>query len=299
MKIAAIAFTDRGQAWEEKLGFAVSRGIPVREWTAANFSAADALLFIGAAGIAVRAVAPYIKDKTRDPAVLVMDEAGRFVVPVLSGHIGGGNRLAEELARRTGAQPVLTTATDVRGLPAIDTWAAEQGHAIENPEAIRAFAAAQLAGEHVGVAVTERTLEPPFPVTLYVRPRTLILGTGCKRGIGAGDYERFALEFLRYCGVSLLSVRALATIDRKKDEAALHAFCGKYRLPLFTYTAEALAAVPGVFAGSDFVRETVGVDNVCERAAAAAGAVLLQGKTAYEGCTFALAREKDGEEEGC
>lgn len=149
------------------------------------------------------------------------------------------------------------------------------------------------------MAVTERTVEPPFPVTLYVRPRTLILGTGCRRGIGADAYERCALDFLRYCGVSLLSVRALATIDRKKDEAALQAFCGKYRLPLVTYSAEALAAVPGVFAGSDFVLKTVGVDNVCERAAAAAGAVLLQGKTAYDGCTFALARAESGEEEGC
>ena len=299
MRIAAIAFTERGQAWEEKLGFPVTRGEAVRGWTEQNFAMADALLFIGAAGIAVRAVAPHVKDKTTDPAVLVMDEAGRYVVPILSGHIGGANALAEAIAARTGAQAVLTTATDVRGLPAIDTWAARQGHAIENPEAIRAFAAAQLSGERVGVAVTEDVVPPPFPVTLYLRPRTLILGTGCRRGIDAAAYEAAALDFLRYCGDSLLSVRALATIERKKEERALLLFCKKYRLPLLAYTAEALSAVPGRFTASAFVRETVGVDNVCERAAAAEGAALLQGKTAYDGCTFALAKLREETERGC
>ena len=98
------------------------------------------------------------------------------------------------------------------------------------------------------------------------------------------------MDFLRSCGVSLLSVKALASIDRKKDEGAFRYFCDKYRLPLMTYSAEELKAVPGVFAHSDFVEKTVGVGNVCERAAVlASGGVLLTGKTVMEGMTFALA----------
>ena len=142
MNIRAIAFTEKGQGWQEKLGFPVT------------FAEADALLFIGACGIAVRAIAPLCRDKAADPAVLVMDEMGRHIIPILSGHIGGANDLALLLAERTGAEPVLTTATDVRGVPAIDSWAMKNDCAIENKAAIQAVSAAALAGKSVGVAIT-------------------------------------------------------------------------------------------------------------------------------------------------
>ena len=294
MKISAIAFTEKGQSWSAALGIPVDRGIPVMQWARQHFDDSDALLFIGACGIAVRAIAPLVKDKTTDPAVVVMDEAGQHVIPLLSGHIGGANALAMRIAEMTGAAPVVTTATDVRGIPAIDAWAVEKDCAIENPAAIKPFSAAALAGQAVGVAITERTIQPPFPVTLFLRPRTLVLGAGCKKDTDPAVFEEKALDFLRQCGVSLLSVKALATIDLKKGEAALNRFCDKYRLPLLTYSADALRAVPGVFAHSDFVEKTVGVGNVCERAALlASGGVLLMGKTAQAGVTFALAGEKE------
>ena len=294
MILRAIAFTEKGQAWSDTLGVPVDRGIPVMKWAADHFGEADALLFIGACGIAVRAIAPLVKDKTTDPAVVAMDEAGQFVIPLLSGHIGGANALAKQIASLTGATPVITTATDVRGVPAIDSWAVENDCAIENVKAVKNVSAAALAGRSVGVAITEREIRPPFPVTLFLRPRTLCLGVGCKKGVEPAAFEENALAFLRECGVSLLSVKALATIDVKKDEKALNAFCEKYHLPLQTYSAEELRAVPGRFAHSDFVEKTVGVGNVCERAAVkSCGGALLMGKTAREGMTFALAGEKD------
>lgn len=293
MKLCAIAFTEKGQSWEKALGIPVERGVPVMEWTKNHFYEADALLYIGAAGIAVRAIAPFVKDKTSDPAVLVMDEAGRHVISLLSGHIGGANALAEKIALLTGAEPVITTATDVRGIPAIDSWAVSQDMAIENPSAVKAVSASLLAGRSVGVAITERTIRPPFDVTLYLRPRTLVLGAGCKKGVDAETFEKNALAFLRENGVSLLSVRALASIDVKKDEEAFLHFSQKYRLPFLTYDADELKNAAGVFAHSDFVEKTVGVGNVCERAAVLASAgALLVGKTVYEGMTFALAGDE-------
>ena len=139
MNIRAIAFTEKGQSWQEKLGFPVTRGVPVMQWAREAFADADALLFIGACGIAVRAIAPLCRNKAADPAVLVMDEMGRHIIPILSGHIGGANDLALLLAERTGAEPVLTTATDVRGVPAIDSWAMKNDCAIENKAAILAL----------------------------------------------------------------------------------------------------------------------------------------------------------------
>ena len=294
MILKAAAFTTRGAAWGEKLGFPVERPERVMDWAAQAFSASDALLFIGATGIAVRAIAPHLRSKLRDPAVVVMDEMGRHVIPILSGHIGGANELAIAIAEKTGAEPVITTATDLNGLSAIDTWAVQNDCAIENPEAISAVSAAALDGRRVGVMITERLLTPPFPVTLVLRPRTLVLGAGCRRGVNGGRFEEYALNFLKSCGVSLLSVRALATLDRKADEPALINFCNKYRLSFLTYTAEELRAVPGEFAHSNYVEEVVGVGNVCERAAVlASGGRLLMGKTRYEGVMLALSGEEN------
>ena len=293
LTLRAIAFTDKGQSWAQILGIDVDRGIPVIEWAKEYFYKADALLFIGAIGIAVRAIAPLVKDKTTDPAVIVMDEAGQHVIPILSGHIGGANALAKKISSLTGATPVITTATDLQGLPAIDKWAVDNNIVIENPYAIKTVSSQALAGKSVGVAITERTIQPPFEVTLYLRPRTLVLGVGCKKGISPDFFEKKALEFLRFNGVSLLSVKALASIDLKKDESALCHFCNKYHICLLTYDAQVLRAIPGTFTHSDFVEKTVGVDNVCERAAVkASGGILLTGKTEYEGITFALAGEE-------
>ena len=294
MTVHAIAFTQRGQSLEGALGIPVDRGVPVMKWTQEHFDTADALIYIGAAAIAVRAIAPHIKDKTTDPAVLAIDEAGKYVIPLLSGHIGGANALAVEIAKKIGAEAVITTASDIRGLPAIDVWATQNDCAIENPEAIKAFSARVLAGRSVGTAITERSIVPPFAVTLFLRPRTLVLGAGCKKGIDKYCFEKCALDFLKTNGLSLLSLKALATIDIKKDEAAFRYFCDKYALPLMTYDALTLRALPGTFAHSDFVEKTVGVGNVCERAAVcASNGRLLVGKTKYEGLTLALAGDEN------
>ena len=294
MRIRAIAFTEKGQSWQNMLDFPVERGVPVMQWAREAFADADALLFIGACGIAVRAIAPLCRDKTVDPAVLVMDEMGRHIIPILSGHIGGANDLALLLAQKTGAEPVLTTATDVRGVPAIDSWAVKNDCAIENKGTIQAVSSAALAGKPVGVAITEREIRPPFPVTLFLRPRTLTVGVGCKRGTDAAHLESCFRAFLHENGMSPLAVRAIATIDIKKDETAILVLCEKYRFPLQTYSAAELNAVPGVFAHSDFVMKTVGCGCVCERAAVlAGGGRLLVGKTAMEGVTFALAGEEN------
>lgn len=290
VNLRAAAFTPRGLAWEARLGAPVEKPQDVMAWARDAFSQDRALLFIGACGIAVRAIAPLVHSKLTDPAVLVMDELGRHVIPILGGHLGGANQWALEIAGRTGAQPVITTATDLNGLPAIDLWAKEHDCAIQNPQAIKKVSGAALAGEKVGVAITERLMsQAPFPVTLVLRPRTLVLGAGCRRGVAREHFEQCARHFLDRAGVSLLSVRALASIGQKQDEEALTAFARRYQLPFLTYSAQALAAVEGQFAHSQRVLDAVGVDNVCERAAVLAGGRLLLGKTIYQGVTLALA----------
>lgn len=121
-------------------------------WTAAAFSDSDALIFVGACGIAVRAIAPRIRDKTVDPAVVVVDEKGKYSIPLLSGHLGGANDLALEIAGIIGAEPVITTATDLNHRFAVDMWAKENRLQIEDMWLAKEVSAAVLRGETVGVA---------------------------------------------------------------------------------------------------------------------------------------------------
>lgn len=263
------------------------------EWAGVFFRKAGAFVFVGACGIAVRAVAPHITSKLKDPAVIVIDEAGRFVVPILSGHVGGANELAREIAGLLGAQAVITTATDVNNLPAVDEWAVKHNCEIQNPDAVKHVSGSLLEGHSVGVAVSELDVPAPFPVTLWLRPRVLVLGAGCHRGISPEMFESSAADFLNGAGVSMLSLKSLASIDLKASEPAMIDFSKKHNIPFITFGAGELQAVQGRFSSSERVMYAVGADNVCERAAVLAagnGAVLLRSKCIYEGITFALAR---------
>ena len=157
MICAYIAFTARGLALAQRLAAAcpgsVARGgadgVPLADWTARQFAQSDALIFVGAAGIAVRAIAPHCRSKAADPTVVVLDEGGQFAIPLLSGHLGGANDLARWLAAVCGAVPVITTATDVNGLFAVDLWAKAQNCAVLEPERIKRVSGALLAGQTV------------------------------------------------------------------------------------------------------------------------------------------------------
>ena len=272
----------------------------VGDWAERWFPRADALVFVCACGIAVRAIAPHVRDKAEDPAVLVLDERGQYVIPLLSGHIGGANALARRVAALTSGAAVITTATDVNGLVAVDEWAVENDCAIENLGAVKQVSSAILEGRPVGVAVTEQEQPAPWPVTLWLRPRRLVLGAGCRRGVAPEAAAKAAADFLESAGVSPLSLRAVASIDLKRDEQALIALAERYGVPFLTFSADALRAVPGRFSASERVRLVTGVDNVCERAAvlAAGNGVLLRSKTLYPGTTFALARRRPAHEDG-
>ena len=327
MTVAVIAFTRRGAELGRKLAAALGGALyaPARfaadagaepvpalaAWTAARWEDSDALVFVGAAGIAVRAVAPHVRDKFTDPAVVSVDEAGRFAVPLLSGHVGGANELALRVAELTGGQAAVSTATDVNGLFAVDVWAKGNGLVITDRALAKEVSAALLEGKAVGFAsdcghpcpagltqgpaeigvwVTARTGAGPFSRTLRLAPKGLILGVGCRRGTERAAIEEAAAEAL--AGYEPLAVAAVATIDLKKDEPGLLAFCAARGLPLLTFSAGELSAAAGDFTPSDFVKGVTGVDNVCERAAAAAGGRIVVPKLAKNGVTASVAEKR-------
>ncbi len=286
------------------------------EWTRENFSKA-ALIFVGATGIAVRAIAPYIKGKTVDPAVLVVDERGNYVISLLSGHIGGANRLAEQIAAALNALPIITTATDINGKFAVDEWAKRQGLSISDMKLAKKVSAALLEEKTVGffseiptvnspppelkqegpgglgIAVTVKEEIKFYEETLYLRPRSLVLGIGCRRDTPFEKIERFVQESLKRENISWHAIDRVATIDIKQEEKGLLEFCEAHALPFEVYSAQELASVEGEFTPSSFVSSITGVDNVCERAAvkSSRGQLILK-KSAREGVTLAIAEMK-------
>ncbi len=291
--------------------------VSVSEWAKEGFKTAGALIFVCASGIAVRAIAPWVKSKTADPAVLVLDEKGRFVIPLLSGHLGGANALAETIAEALGATPVVTTATDINGLFAVDVFAKKNRLFITDMALCKAVSAALLSGEPVGFS-SDLPFEGPLPKgltaedaklgicvscenrtpyerTLRLIPQRFALGVGCRRGQEPAALDVLTRKTLAACGVPLEALSRVASIDLKRDEPAILMFAKANRLPFCIYSAEALNAVPGDFSGSAFVKETTGVDCVSERAAVlASGGKLYVRKIAEDGMTFALAKSEEG-----
>lgn len=197
MKISLICFTERGFQTEKRIAkilkdreysvcpyvmgrYAMQAAsmdheisfAPVKEgtlalWAGERFSDSEAIGFIGACGIAVRAIAPYIRDKRTDPAVVVLDEAARFVIPLLSGHLGGANCLAELLAKALKAQAVITTATDVNRRFAVDVFAKAHGLVIDNMTLAKEVSADLLSGEPVGL-FCDFPVDGPVPDGLFM-----------------------------------------------------------------------------------------------------------------------------------
>ncbi len=289
---------------------------PIGQWTGEHFSRSDALIFVGACGIAVRSIAPFIGHKTTDPAVVVVDERGRFAISLLSGHIGGGNELAQTAAQIVGAQPVVTTATDLAQVFAVDIFAKKNGCHISDMKYAKEISARLLEGEkagffsdfpwegtlpqglvecragmELGIGLTVFTKEKcPFSHTLYLIPRVVTVGIGCRKGIAQGAIEAAVKNAAEQAGISLDAIGQAASIDLKKEEPGLIDYLREMDLPFKTFSAEELRAVEGAFTPSSFVSSVTGVDNVCERSAVlASGGRLILRKTAWDGVTVAFA----------
>ena len=290
--------------------------VSMREWTRQAFEKYDAIVFIGAIGIAVREIAPFVKSKDVDPAVISVDEKGKFAIPVLSGHIGGANSLAVRIAGEIGALPIVTTATDINGKVAIDSFAVNNNLTICSLKAAKDVAARILSGDPVGFVSdvkvngevppelrgpadsptgvylgTEK--KEPFANTLRLIPRDLVLGIGCRRDTPQADIEYMVSKALSEIGADLSRVRAAASIDLKKDEKGLLAFAADHNIPITFYTSEELNALEGEFSKSNFVQSVTAVDCVCERSAVKVsrdGHLILR-KFAGNGVTVAVAAE--------
>lgn len=319
-----------------KAGQEMPAGVRVYERLAPQVAAAfrqyDALVFIMATGIAVRMIAGSLKSKLEDPAVLVLDEEAQHVISLLSGHIGGANELTRELAASLGADPVITTATDVQKKLAVDVAAARLALRPSPKEQIKRFNSAVLDDAAIRYVIDEnlarasfykkrlddmgltalfgRELPPKGGLTAFITadesvrredviclvPRRLVAGIGCRRGTEMSEI-RVALEAtLTKIGRSIADVSLLASTEAKADEAGLLALSAKLKRDIRFHSNEKMQETIDAYGLSEspFVKKNIGIGNVAEAAALASvpAGRLALAKTRFEKVTVALVWEK-------
>jgi cobalt-precorrin 5A hydrolase len=259
------------------------------------FRSYDAHVFVMATGIAVRMIAPLLDSKHVDPAVVTVDDSAGFAVSLVSGHLGGANAWAKKIADITGACPVITTATDRAGVPAVDLLARQHGLHADNPEAVRAVSMAMISGQKplrydpyqtLGQELGQWTQEittpgfgnqpgiyvyhhcPDLPENVLVlRPASLAVGVGLNSGTDAGQLcEAVYSAFARH-GLSVKSIREFATICEKTHEPGLREMARHFARPLTGYSRARLAEIKDVPTPSETVEKHMGVKSVCEAAA--------------------------------
>lgn len=314
------------QVWDGGLG----------ELFADLFPRYDAVCCVMALGIVLRLVGPLAVHKSQDPAVLVLDEAGQFVISALSGHLGGANALAREIANAIHAIPVITTASDVQGKLAVDELARQLGWALEPLSNLVAVNSVIVNGQTLPVVILDKSVQRPkfgpgyslqdtdqwrvedfpkgavvitsqeltMPLGPYIvlHPRNILVGIGCRKGTSAVAITEALTTVLQEHNLSIASLKAIATIEAKRDEPGLQEVVRGLGLPLYIFTSDEINRFtqdyqkinPEVaLTRSEFVYQKMGVGGVCEPVALMSGkhTKLLQTKVGKQGVTIALAVE--------
>ena len=319
MKIGILAITDGGKKLAADLATKMPEAqvLPqeggVAQILAEYWPKLDGFVCIMATGIVVRGIAPLLQGKTSDPCVVVLDEKGRHVVSLLSGHLGGGNDLARRVAALSCGEPVITTASDTLGLVPLDLWSKAQNLVCESKEglttasaklvnsgSLRIFSEVAIASlpqglvevggpELADIVVSSRLGD--YGGAVVFRPKNLVLGVGCNRGVPVEELRQASEELFADQALSQLSIRNLASIDLKRDEEGLLAFAHEQGWRLEFFSKEELNRVEGV-AVSEAALRNVGAIGVAEPAAllSAQSHDLLVGKKKWHNVTMAVAR---------
>ena len=245
----------------------------LREWAEEWIPKLDGIVFFSATGIAVRTIAPFVVSKKTDPAVVVIDEQGNYAISLLSGHLGGANELAKFAAESIGAVPVITTGTDVNHTFAVDVFARKNNLVIADMRLAKEMAALLIRGKTITWGAGEGFVYPKgqniplqlqFQETespdgkkgtlwfaipqsdgkevqiLHLYPKNVYLGAGCRKHTPEEKIETQIRTYLSEAGISITQILQAASIDLKKEEPGLLAFCEKYQIPFVTYSKEEL-----------------------------------------------------------
>ncbi len=318
MKVAVLSLTSGGKVLAEKLVAVqdnfhlVERKQSFAETLQENWPLFDGFICIMATGIVVRGIAPLLRDKRIDPCVVVMDEKGRHIISLLSGHLGGGNQLAHEVAKICDGTAVITTASDTLNLVALDLWAKQQNLAAKDYETFTRISSRLVNQGHLklysdmmvealpaGLVLTEKQKDAELIITNQrvtvetpvLHPRNLVVGVGCNRDTPAHEFEEALTELFDDLGLSRFSIRNLSSIDVKNDEEGLLRFAEKNSWPIEFFNREKINNVEKYVTVSLAAQKAVGAVGVAEPTSllSANNNILLSRKRKWQNITMAVA----------
>lgn len=284
----------------------------------------DGIIFISSTGIAVRAIAPYIQKKDKDPGVVVVDLSGKYAINILSGHLGGGNELTLKAADILGAEPVITTATDRMNIIGPDMIAKNNHLIIDDMKMAKEIAALLVDNKIVGIKddynlieitkgyekidnvkensmwITNKIREAEedeadnidYSKVLKLIKQDIVLGIGARRNTPFEKLKKFIEESLVKYNIDIRAVNKIVSVDVKKDEQGIIDLAEYLGCPFITFTRDEIKTVQDKYEGSPFVLKTLGITGVCEPSVDLAGAEIIEGKIKHEGMTLAIGQLK-------
>ena len=334
MKVACFSFTDRGSEIGDKLQSLKDGKYNIDHYSNGDIDGGiknkmqsiwneyDGLIFISAVGIAMRMSVPYVKDKIQDPALVVVDDLGKFSISLLSGHLGGANQLAHDIADKLGAMPVITTATDNRNIESIDMFAKSNNYIIEDIKSLTKLTSMMVNGKTIAlyteddkyinyknteiiknlkdissniegviiVSSKESVGDIPIPFTI-LRPKNINIGIGCKKGVEKSRIVESIKDEFKRQNLSLKSIKAIATVEVKKDEKGIIESSLYFNCPLKIFSLDEIKAVEDNFSKSQFVKDTIGVYSVSGPVAFLLGGKMIKEKSKHNGITVSISKE--------
>jgi cobalt-precorrin 5A hydrolase len=282
----------------------------------------DGVIFISSTGIAVRAIAPFLQGKDKDPGVVVVDLSAKYAINILSGHLGGGNDLTLKASEILNAMPIITTATDNLGIIAPDVLAKDNDLIIEDLKKAKYISSLLVDKKIIGIKddydiikitkgyqkaqeLTENCIwithnikvdlkddrthkELDYSKILRLINKNIVLGIGCRRDTSYEKLNDFINNSLIKYNIDIKAVAAIVSVDVKADEEGLIKLAEKMDCPFKTFTREEIKTVQDKYDKSEFVLKTLGITGVCEPCVDLAGAEVIISKVKHEGMTLAI-----------
>lgn len=287
------------------------KAVGLNEITKEAMEKAKGIIFISSTGIAVRAIATYLKGKTIDPGVVVVDAKGEYAISLLSGHLGGGNELAIKVSEILKAMPIITTATDSLGVKAPDMIAKENNLLISDMKKAKDISAFLIEGKKVVFEDEDKIIDlpkgyieciessenlPKVKVTnkisgsedLVLVRKNVILGIGCRKDVPKEKMLDFIRESLKEYGYREDSILKISTIDLKSKEEAILNISQVFSLPLEIHSRDEVRKIEHLFKCSDFVRKSIGVGAVAEPCVYLSGGKIIVERISKEGMTLCI-----------
>ena len=293
------------------------KNIGIKNITEKYFKKDNTIIFISSTGIAVRTIAPYIESKDKDPAVIVIDSTGRFVISLLSGHLGGANDITLKLGSILGAEPIITTATDNLNIDAPDVIAKEKGYIIDDLKMAKEIASMLVNNKKVAyiedfVAFNKKIIEVPkgyiksvtsaeglVVVTdkynldfnkphLKLIKKNVVLGIGCKKGIPFNHMKEKIFKVLKIYNIDKRAIKSIATVEIKKNEEAILKMVDELKCDFNVFKIKDIKKVEHNYKGSEFVKSVIGVRVVAEPCVELTGATLITEKLKLDGVTLCI-----------